>query len=316
MSRVSTVKKLLKKIPDSFWGAMVIIGLSTLPYFHDFITTENGLKTWVPVFGIENLLTDVNGRVQGFSTYRVFLYTLLIFIFASIGWAGWYRSAKDRYYGSALLLAMVSGFYHVGLIIFNLRKTVGNEPTPKLLLLAVLFLVLVYFSIKKNGISVRKIISWLLLTLMATLPFYHDIITEIGVGLRNWVPNFGIEAMLTDDEGYVRGLRSYRILIYLFCINLFSHLGWIGWFMDSRGRRYRPFLLVPVALSLYQVIVMAMSWQETEFNSPSIKLYITIGLSIILAINFYYNNKYAPITKETLLNTKTIKPTENENRQK
>ncbi len=292
---------------------MVIIGLSTLPYFHDFITTENGLKTWVPVFGIENLLTDTNGRVHGFSTYRVFLYTLLIFVFASIGWAGWYRSAKDKFYGSALLLAMASGFYHVGLIIFNLRKTVWNDPTPKLLLLAVLFLVLGYFSVKKNGINTRKIISWLLLFLFATLPFYHDIITEIGVGLRDWVPNFGIEAMLTDDEGYVRGLRSYRILIYLFCIYLFSHLGWIGWFMDSRGRRYRPFLLVPVALSLYQVIVIAMSWQETEFNSPSIKLYITLVLSILLAINFFYNNKFFTKPEITIKNTTTIKSNENEN---
>ncbi len=292
---------------------MVIIGLSTLPYFHDFITTENGLKTWVPVFGIENLLTDANGRVHGFSTYRVFLYTLLIFVFASIGWAGWYRSAKDKFYGSALFLAMASGFYHVGLIIFNLRKTVWNEPTPKLLLLAVLFLVLVYFSVKKNGITTRKIISWLLLFLFATLPFYHDIITEIGVGLRDWVPNFGIEAMLTDDEGYVRGLRSYRILIYLFCIYLFSHLGWIGWFMDSRGRRYRPFLLVPVALSLYQVIVIAMSWQETEFNSPSIKLYITLVLSILLAINFFYNNRFFTKPEITIKNTTTIKSNENEN---
>ena len=52
--------------------------------------------------------------------------------------------------------------------------------------------------------------------------------------------------------------------------------------------------MVPAALSFYQVVVIAMSWRETEFNSPNIKLYITIGLSVLLAINFYYNNKVSP----------------------
>ena len=250
----------------------------------------------------------------GFSTYRVFLYTLLIFVFASIGWIGWYQSTKDRYYSGALLLAVASGLYHIGLVLFNLRRSVWNEPMPKLLMLFLLFVVFGYFSIRKNGLNFKKSIIWLLLLLMATLPFYHDIITDRAGSLRNWVPSFGIEAMLTDSKGLVRGLGNYRILVYLFCIYLFSHLGWIGWFMDSRGKRYRPFLLVPVILSLYQVIVITMSWRETEFNSPSIKLYITIGLSIILAINFYYNNKYAPKTEKTPKNTITIKPTENENR--
>lgn len=293
-NKQSTARKSRIRIPDTFWGALVIIALSTLPYFHDIITDSDGLKSWVPVFGIEHLLSDSEGNVLGFSTYRVFLYTLLIFLFATIGWAGWYQNAKDKFYGKALLLAMASGLYHVLLIAFNLRRTDWNEPVPKMLMLSVLFLILGHFSIKKNGLDIKKILSWAILFLMATLPFFHDIITDRAGELREWVPNFGIEAVLTDAEGYVRGLGNYRILVYLFCIYLFSHLGWVGWFFDSRGKKYRPFLLVPAALSFYQVVIIAMSWRETEFNSPNIKLYITIGLSILLAINFYYNNKVSP----------------------
>lgn len=311
--RLSTGLKSRTRILETFWGALIIIALSVLPYFHDIITTSEGLRSWVPVLGIENLLTDGLGNILGFSTYRVFLYTLLIFVFASVGWVGWYQSAKDKFYGSALLLAMASGIYHIGLVLLNLRRSVWNEPTPKILLLLLLFVVFGYFSIRKNGLNLNKLLIWLLLLLMATLPFYHDIVTDRAGALRSWVPDFGIEEMLTDSKGLVRGLGNYRILVYLFCIHLFSHLGWIGWFMDSRGKRYRPFLLVPVILSLYQVIVITMSWRETEFNSPSIKLYITLGLSIILAINFYYNNKYTPETENALINTNTIKPTENEN---
>ena len=301
------------RILETFWGALGIILFSVLPYFHDIITTAEGLKSWVPVWGIENILTDGYGHVLGFSTYRVFLYTFLIFLFATVGWAGWYHNAKNRFYGKAILLAMASGLYHIGLIFLDLRRTVWNDPVPKILFLFTLFIILGYFSIRKKGLDYRKFLAWILLFIMATLPFYHDIITDRSGTLRDWVPDLGIEALLTDGEGMVRGLGNYRILVYLFCIYLFSHLGWIGWFMDSRGKRYRPFLLVPVALSLYQVIVIAMSWRETEFNSPSIKLYVTLGLGIILAINFFYNNRYAPEIKNLIKKTETTNTDTNEN---
>ena len=194
------------------------------------------------------------------------------------------------------MLAMSSGLYHVFLIAFELRRTAWNEPVPKMAFLSLIFVVLGYFSIRKNGLGIKKVLSWAILFSMAVLPFFHDIITDRTGNLKPWVPNFGIEAMLTDSEGYVRGLGNYRILVYLLCIYLFSHLGWIGWFFDARGRKFRPFLMVPAALSFYQVVVIAMSWRETEFNSPNIKLYITIGLSVLLAINFYYNNKVSPKT--------------------
>ena len=296
-NRQSTARKSKIRIPDTFWGALAIILLSTLPYLHDFLTDDGGLKPWVPVLGIEDLLTDVNGNVLGFSTYRGFLYTFFIFLFATIGWAGWFQSARQRFYGSALLLATASGLYHIFLILFGLRRSLLNEPVSKLVFLGILSIVLGYMTIKKRGYSLRKVVCWVLLFLMATLPFYHDLITNRSGETYAWVPKLGIEEMLTDNEGYVRGLANYRILVYLFCLYLFAHLGWIGWFFDSRGKKYRPFILVPAALSLYQVVVIAMSWRETEFNDPNIKLYITIGLSILLAINFYYNNKVSPEAK-------------------
>lgn len=300
-------------IPDSFWVALAIILLSTLPYFHDIITDSDGIKGWVPNLGIESLLTDANGKVHGFSTYRVLLYTLLIFSFAAIGMAGWYQSARFKHYSKALLVVLISAVYHVLLIVFNLRKTIFDDINLKMILFSALVLVTSYFSIKRYGWSVKKIVTWALVYIMAMLPFYHDFITERGVGLRSWVPVLGIEELLTDSEGYVRGLGSYRVLVYLFSIYLFSHLGWIGWFFSSEGRKYRPFLLVPAALSLYQVILILMSWRETEFNSPSVNLYISIGLSVLLAINFFYNNKTSPEITISQNKRTTIKSKESEN---
>lgn len=85
--------------------------------------------------------------------------------------------------------------------------------------------------------------------------------------------------------------------------------------MDAKGKKYRAFLLVPAALSLYQIVMILMSWRETEFNGPSINLYITVGPSILLAINFYFNNRVSK-KNEPIYERTAIIPEENENRQK
>ena len=311
MSKRLTVTRLKNRICNSFWGALMVIGLSTLPYFHDIITTPDGLKSWVPILGIERLLTGQDTFLLGFSTYRVFLYTFLISLFSTLGYALWYLFAKNKYYRYALIGVLTSSVYHLCLLIFKLRRTVLNEPEMKLIGLSVLFLVLGFLSYRKYGITIRKVLVWCALYIFSILPFFHDIF-KFGTTM-GWIPNLGIEEMLTDSEGKVRGLTSYRLLLYLFGTYLFSHLGWIGSFFDSRGRKLRPFLLVPAVLSLYQVILIVMSWRETEFNSPSINLYITLVISILLAINFFYNNRFFAKTETIINNTPTIKSTANEN---
>lgn len=312
-STPSMATRLRTRICNPFMGALVIIGLSTLPYFHDFITDPEGVKPWVPTLGIQDLLTDSNNKILGFSAYRVFLYTFLIFVFASIGWTGWYRSVKHKYYGSAVFLVMSSGIYQVLLIIFNLRRTVFNELQPKSTVLLISFLILGYVAYRKHGISFKKMVVWILFLVLATFPYLHDVITERNGSVRAMFPNFGLESFLTDSNGMVRGLRSYRLLLYLFGIYAFSHIGWIGWFMDCRGKKYRAFLLVPAALSFYQVVLIIMSFRDTEFNSPSINLYITLTVSILVAVNFFFNNRVYGKAEEFSKNT-NFKTSEHENR--
>ncbi len=293
-------------------GALAILGLSTLPYFHEFITTSTGLRPWVPNFGIEQLLTDPNGSVFGFSSYRVFLYTFLIFVFAAIGFAGWYAVAKHKFYRSAVLVVLLSGVYQLLLIVFHLRQSVFNETGFKWIGLALLILALGIHTFKNDRFSIVKAISWVGIALVSTLPFLHDLVTDKSGSVWPFLPHFGIESFLTDADGMVRGLRSYRLLLYLFGIYLFSHIGWLGWFMDAEHKKYRFFLLVPAALSLYQLILIALAWRETNFNSPSTNLYLTISLGVLVAINFYFNNKVSP-TNEGLQKRSSNISTENEN---
>lgn len=127
--------------------------------------------------------------------------------------------------------------------------------------------------------------------LLSSLPYIHDVITVRGEGLQGWVPDFGLQQLLTNSDGYILGFSSYRVFVYTLLIHLFAHIGWVGWFFDAIHKLYRPFLLVPISLSLYQIIIILSNSRTTVFNEPDMKFLLTLGLSIAAAINFYFNNK-------------------------
>jgi len=126
---------------------------------------------------------------------------------------------------------------------------------------------------------------------LSSLPYIHDVITVSGEGLKDWVPDFGLQDLLTDSEGYTLGFSSYRVFVYTLLLHLFAHIGWVGWFFEAKGKLYRPFLLVPVALSLYQIGIILFNSRATTFNEPNVKIIITLIISFLLAINFFLNNK-------------------------
>jgi len=120
---------------------------------------------------------------------------------------------------------------------------------------------------------------------ISTLPYFHDIITEKS-GLRSGVPIIGVEELFTDSNNKVMGFSSYRVFLYTLLIHLFAHIGFVGWMMDAKGKSYRIALLVPVILSGYTVALLLFNAKETEFNSTSVKFYITLLAS--LGVFIYY----------------------------
>lgn len=121
-----------------------IIFISSLPYLHDLITIRGeGLAPWVPDLGIEKALTDADGKVMGFSSYRVFLYTMLIHLFAHVGWVGWMLDAKGKSYRFALLVPVILSGYTIALLLFNARATEFNEPDTKFYLTLFLSIIVI-----------------------------------------------------------------------------------------------------------------------------------------------------------------------------
>ncbi|WP_299433401.1 hypothetical protein [uncultured Maribacter sp.] len=136
----------------------------------------------------------------------------------------------------------------------------------------------------------KELLKAVAIIVLSSLPYIHDIITIRGSTFPSWVPDWGIQEFLTNSEGYVAGFSTYRVFIYTFLIHLFAHLGYVGWFFEAKDKLYRPFLLVPVSLSLYQIILILFDFRSSDLNEPHVKIILTIVISSLLAINFFFNN--------------------------
>jgi hypothetical protein len=311
MNYLSKEKKSRTEILNGFLVAMIIILISSLPYFHEIIIdSETGLQSWAPILGIEQLLTDANGEILSFSSYRVFLYTFLIFLFSQIGWTIWLLLSKRKTYYLALFAPAILGWYQVLIILLNLRKTPVNSLSIKLYFLVALTILLSFLYLRNHKFNLRKILKLTVIIAATTLPFLHDILTERSGEIRSWVPIVGMQNFFTDSNGDVLGFWNYRVFTYTIMLHIYAHLGWLGafvYFYYPKLRKVRSFLLVPVALSFYSIIIILLNWQGKGFNQPDVKFYITIVLSILLAINYFFNHKKERegILSKTIENEKT-----------
>ncbi|GAA4277566.1 hypothetical protein GCM10022259_22900 [Aquimarina mytili] len=124
-----------------------------------------------------------------------------------------------------------------------------------------------------------------------TLPFLHDIITEKGTGVKDWVPDLGIEEFFTtvNEEGKkrVNGFTSYRTFIYFFLLHLFAAIGWAGWHKDATGKPYKFLLLIPAILTAYTTVIILLDARATQFNEPGTKLFIALMITAILMVIFF-----------------------------
>ncbi len=283
-----------------------------LPFLHELIIDENGtFARWVPILNIEASLLDDNGKILGFSTYRVFLYYFFAETAALIAWVGWFIVARNKPYRNAILICILSVGYHLFLILSDNRKTDLNNFDLKLgataFIAALLFGVFLYTSVKKRKlllaayttfgsppkriITGKVVLGWLALIGVSTLIYFHDIITLPRIGLKEWVPNLGIESSLTYDTETVWGFSSYRLLILTFFLQVFTQIAWAGWLLDAKYRLYRPFLLVPLGLSLHQIVILMLDKSDTVVNLPDMKLLILLLLGVLAGILFFFNNK-------------------------
>ena len=128
----------------------------------------------------------------------------------------------------------------------------------------------------------------LLLSLVAALPFLHDVIFEDSQ-IKSWIPNLGIEAMLTTENGKVRSYSSYEIFIYFTLIHIFAAIGWLGWAKDAKpGKPYKFFLLIPAGLALYTCLASLFDFRTTRFNNADFKIGIILFLNFIISVFFLY----------------------------
>lgn len=274
----------------------IITLLSSLPYLHEIITYRDGsIKDWIPNFGIQNYLSDSNGQFFNYSSFRFFLFTIFFNFFIFSSYLGWYLLKTNKLYRKAILMPLLSITYQIIIILSSTRLSWFNDPEVKIVGTAIFGLILAYFYFpKKNNLHLKKtVLIWVLLFVISLLPYLHDILTiRQGGELRNFIPILGIEQFLTQNNK-VLGWDSYRIFIYIFNTHLFAQIGWACWFFDARNKLFRPFLLVPLIFNLYEITIISININAPAINKPDWKLYTTIIVAALMAVNLYFNSDKA-----------------------
>jgi len=115
---------------------------------------------------------------------------------------------------------------------------------------------------------------------IALLPYWHDIITERGTGLRAWVPVFGIESFFTRLDGSVMAFSTYRKFLYFSLLAIFLLIGSLAWFWVAKGKRYRYALLCPIASNLVYLIIILFGVRGHWINSWEFKCLLVLCVSI------------------------------------
>lgn len=142
-------------------AAVGIIVVSTLPYFHDLVTDPYGVREWVPVIGVERVLSQGEGDemvVMGFSSYRMFLYTFFIHLFAHIGFVGWMMDAKGKSYRIALVVPVILSGYTVALLLFNAKASEFNSTGVKffITIIATIGVIVFYFLDRRRKLNLKE----------------------------------------------------------------------------------------------------------------------------------------------------------------
>ncbi|MEN1784374.1 MAG: hypothetical protein AAGF77_04465, partial [Bacteroidota bacterium] len=213
-----------------------------------------------------------------------------------------------------LLLCTTSALYHIFLIVSENRYTWLNDVALKLwgtLGLGLIFYGIYYWSERKRQrelaavrntlggapkaiTSVKNIAIWLGIAALSIAPYFHDIITERYLGVKEWVPNLGLQEVLSLSDGTIRGFSSYRVLLLTLLINLFAQIMWLGWWTDAKYSIYKPFLLVPLGSSFYELSVIVFVKTDTYLNKPDLKFLMILILGILIGLSYYFKNGELP----------------------
>ncbi|MEO1485698.1 MAG: hypothetical protein AAFU57_08125 [Bacteroidota bacterium] len=320
----------------------ILIGLSSLPFLNELITHEDGsLLHWLASPETQEGWKDENGRILDYSKLRVLLFYLLGQIAIVVASLGWFSTAKNKFYRNALLLFTLSGAYHIFLILSENRKTWLNDADLKLWwtfgLSLVLFIAYLIAEFRKRRLLMKATISfrkpldksnlkevymywtglflsflwigiaWCLITILSTFPYIHDIIHPRGLGVPEWVPFNGFFEYLSGRGFW--GFSSYRALVLTLSIQLLTQIIWAGWWMEARYSLYKPFLLVPLGLSMYELSMIVMVQQDTYLNKPDMKLALILGLGAVIGVIYYFKNEAMANRPKTI---KDVVPQTNE----
>ncbi len=133
--RIKSTKTKLQTTIFNFIVALVIAGISFLPYLHDFEIFK----------GQEGF--------SGFSSLRVGIWVISLFIIAICGWAFAFLGHKGKQYRFVMLAPIIMLIFQLMIYVLDSRKTFVNDLNLKVILNFIVLgiIIIIYFKLKKNN---------------------------------------------------------------------------------------------------------------------------------------------------------------------
>lgn len=133
-NKESTTKKLKTGIFKGFIVSLLIILCSFLPYIHD-IGLFDGMEGF-----------------SGFSSLRVGVWAVALFLVGLIGWIVAFLNSKNKTYRFAMLAPIFMMSFQLGIYLFDARNTTTNEFSTKIIIniLFAVVIVAAYFLGKSS----------------------------------------------------------------------------------------------------------------------------------------------------------------------
>ncbi len=87
------------------------------------------------------------------------------------------------------------------------------------------------------------------------------------------------------------GKSSLRVYLYTVSAELRFLLTWLIIYYLAKGKQWRFVIWLPVAMTIYQLIIRVFSLQKSTYNDFDVKLIVTMVLFISLIVFYFYSKK-------------------------
>lgn len=91
-------------------------------------------------------------------------------------------------------------------------------------------------------------------------------------------------------EGF-SGFSSLRVGVWVVSLFFLSLIGFVGWFIEAKGKRYRFAILAPIFMFSFQLIIYLLDKRDHTTNDFSIKTIVYLVFVLAITVTYFLGTR-------------------------